>query len=155
MERIAVNKLTEVVYVNEEKCINCHACIAACPVKYCNNGSGSAVSINSDMCIACGKCLKVCTHDARCYSDDFLSFIASIEKGEKIIVGTAPSIVANFPDTRITSYNVCYTKLLRVPVFLIEFTKQYKYSHRKQVISKAQNWLKVRFDNEKIKVVEY
>ncbi len=42
-----------------------------------------------------------------------------------------------------------------VPVFLIEFTKQYKYSHRKQVISKAQNWLKVRFDNEKIKVVEY
>jgi NAD-dependent dihydropyrimidine dehydrogenase PreA subunit len=34
------NKLAAVIKIDEEKCVNCHACIATCPVKYCNNGAG-------------------------------------------------------------------------------------------------------------------
>jgi len=37
MER---NSLAPVIRIDEEKCINCYACIAGCPVKYCMDGSG-------------------------------------------------------------------------------------------------------------------
>lgn len=90
--------LPKVIGVDEEKCINCHACISACPVKYCNDGSGDVVKLNSNMCIACGKCLSVCTHDARYYVDDLDLFFQSVGKKEKIVAIVAPSIAANFPD---------------------------------------------------------
>ena len=52
--------LTPVISVIKEKCVNCHRCIAVCPVKFCNDGSGDFVSINNDLCIGCGKCEKHC-----------------------------------------------------------------------------------------------
>ena len=42
-----MRKLTPVISVLEDKCINCHACIAACPIKFCNDGSGDHVKINA------------------------------------------------------------------------------------------------------------
>ena len=33
-------ELIPVINVDQEKCVNCHVCINACPVKYCNDGSG-------------------------------------------------------------------------------------------------------------------
>src|SRR5271157_4611170 len=63
--------LTPVVRVDADKCRNCHACIAACPVKYCNVASGEVVEINSDRCIACGCCIDACTHGARLPVDDW------------------------------------------------------------------------------------
>ena len=44
-------KLASVIKIDEEKCINCCTCIAACPVKYCNDGSGEKLLINENMCI--------------------------------------------------------------------------------------------------------
>jgi ferredoxin len=32
--------LSPVIQIDETKCVNCHACIAACPIKYCIDGSG-------------------------------------------------------------------------------------------------------------------
>ena len=90
--------LRQVVKVDNDKCLNCHACITACPVKYCNNGSGDVVEVNADMCIACGKCIEACTHDARYYVDDFQKFIDDIIAGEKIIAIAAPAVAAGFPD---------------------------------------------------------
>jgi uncharacterized Fe-S center protein len=48
--------LSPVIRVIEEKCVNCHKCIAVCPVKACNDGSGNHVSVNADLCIGCGAC---------------------------------------------------------------------------------------------------
>ena len=92
-------ELIKVIGIDEDKCVNCHLCIADCPVKYCNDGSGDVVKINKDMCIACGSCLKACTHEARYYIDDFEFFLEDIKKGEKIVMIVAPSVAANFKNT--------------------------------------------------------
>lgn len=91
-------ELSAVLFIDEEKCVNCHKCISVCPVKYCNDGSGSVVKINNNMCVACGACIKACTHDARYYMDDFDFFIEDIEKGEKAVAIVAPAIASNYPD---------------------------------------------------------
>lgn len=92
-------ELIPVIKINEEKCINCHSCITACPVKYCNDGSGDVVKINSNMCIGCGSCLTACTHEARTYIDDFEAFMNDVKRSEQIIAIVAPSIAASFPNT--------------------------------------------------------
>ncbi len=49
-----------------ENCVNCHRCIAVCPVKYClDASSGKTVSVNVQDCIFCGRCVDACSHDAR------------------------------------------------------------------------------------------
>lgn len=87
------------VGVDSEKCVNCHACIAACPVKFCNDGSGDFVSVNPYMCIGCGSCIKHCLHKARYWIDDFDLLIEDLAAGHKIVAIVAPSVVANFPNT--------------------------------------------------------
>ncbi len=91
-------ELSEVMMVDQEKCVNCHKCISVCPVKYCNNGSGSTVELNPDMCIGCGACITACTHDARIYIDDFDEFLGDLGKGVPMVAVVAPSIAANYPD---------------------------------------------------------
>src|ERR1035437_5274317 len=91
-------ELVKVIGVDKEKCVNCHLCINACPVKYCNDGGADVVEVNQNMCIACGNCLTVCTHEARYYIDDFTPFMADIKAGEKIVAIVAPSVAANFHD---------------------------------------------------------
>ena len=41
--------LRAVINVDKEKCCNCHRCIAVCPVKLCNDGSGDFVTLNPDL----------------------------------------------------------------------------------------------------------
>ena len=95
-----MKKLTKVIDVIEDKCVNCHACISVCPVKFCNDGSGDAVVINGDACIGCGECIRACTtHEARIGIDDFDAFLDAANRKEKIIAITAPAVVANFPNT--------------------------------------------------------
>ncbi len=89
--------LTKVIEVDKEKCINCHACITACPVKFCNDGSADFVNINPDMCIACGHCIAACTHDARISRDDFGTFLDALRAGERIVAIAAPAVASNFP----------------------------------------------------------
>ncbi len=98
MNFIPKTSLAKVISVEDEKCVNCHACIVACPVKFCNDGSDDHVKVNPDMCIACGKCLSACTHEARKYIDDFDIFMTDIKKEEKILAIVAPSIAASFPN---------------------------------------------------------
>lgn len=90
--------LPSIIHVDKDKCVNCHACIAVCPVKICNDGSGDYVNLNSDTCIGCGRCLAACTHGARFFTDDFAAFLHDVGEQEKMIAVAAPSIVANFPD---------------------------------------------------------
>lgn len=90
--------LSEVLFIDKEKCVNCHKCISVCPVKYCNDGSYQVVKVNNDMCLACGACIKACTHEARSYKDDIDTFLFDIQNNQKIIAIVAPAIASNFPD---------------------------------------------------------
>jgi iron only hydrogenase large subunit-like protein len=86
-----------VIAVDEDKCVNCHMCIAVCPVKYCIDGSGDKVSINDDLCIGCGSCVRACTHDARSIMDDAAEFLNALSRGEKIVAVVAPALASSFP----------------------------------------------------------
>jgi len=90
--------LPPVIKIDEEKCVNCYACITGCPVKYCMNGSGEKLTINPDLCIGCGNCINVCTHKARILIDDSSRFFEDLKRGNKIITVVAPAIASVFPE---------------------------------------------------------
>jgi iron only hydrogenase large subunit-like protein len=92
------NGLVKVVGINKDKCTNCHACITACPVKFCNNGSGSYVIINDNLCIGCGRCVKACTHGARYVIDDFGDFVDAVKQNQPLVAVVAPAVASNFPN---------------------------------------------------------
>jgi len=89
--------LTPVIMIDEKKCINCYACITACPVKLCMDGSGDKLNINHNLCVGCGNCIASCSHNARKYMDDTPRFFEGIKRGEKMIAVVAPAIASFFP----------------------------------------------------------
>jgi PAS domain S-box-containing protein len=92
-------KLLPLIDIDTDKCINCHACIHVCPVKFCNSGAGSFIEIDHDLCIGCGACIRRCTHGARGYVDDMEAFVHhGMIAGKKTVAVLAPSVVANFGD---------------------------------------------------------
>lgn len=96
-------ELPKVIAMNEENCTNCHQCIAVCPVKFCNDGSGTTVRLNHNMCIGCGHCIEACitAHNgvehkaARTYIDDSPAMIKELGSGNLIAL-VAPSAQSNF-----------------------------------------------------------
>jgi len=90
--------LTPVIRIDEEKCVNCYACITGCPVKYCMDGSGEKLVINADLCIGCGNCINVCTHKARSLVDDTARFMQDLKSGQQMIAVVAPAIASVFPE---------------------------------------------------------
>jgi iron only hydrogenase large subunit-like protein/uncharacterized protein YoxC len=108
-------QLTPVIRIDEEKCINCYACITGCPVKYCMDGSGEKLQINADLCIGCGNCITVCSHNARSLMDDTARFIEDLEQGKKIIAVVAPAIASFFPEKYLNLNG--YLKSLGVEAF--------------------------------------
>lgn len=91
--------MSPVIGIDSEKCVNCHQCISACPVKYCNNGSEDHVSVIPELCIGCGECIEACEHDARFIIDDFEKWHNDIKSGTKMIAIAAPAVAANFEGT--------------------------------------------------------
>ena len=55
-----MEKFAQVIGINEANCTNCHQCIAVCPVKICNDGSGEVIKFDNNRCIACGRCVEAC-----------------------------------------------------------------------------------------------
>jgi len=92
------NSLAPVIRIDEKKCINCYACIAGCPVKYCMDGSGEKLTINHNLCIGCGNCILVCSHKARILIDNTSSFFDDLKKKTKIIAVAAPAVASVFPE---------------------------------------------------------
>ncbi len=88
----------KILRVDEDKCVNCHQCIAVCSTKFANDGSGDTVNVNDDLCIGCGECIKACTHNARIPVDDFDSAFKALQKDEKIIAVVAPAVASTFPE---------------------------------------------------------
>lgn len=90
---------TPLIAIDRAKCVNCHACITVCPVKFCNDGSGDYMKINPEMCIGCSSCVDACTHQARTVIDNFSEFMTAVNNKERIVAIVAPAIAASFPDT--------------------------------------------------------
>ena len=90
--------LRPVISIDDEKCVNCHACIAACPVKFCIDGSGEKVSLRHELCIGCGSCIAACSHGARRGVDDFGEFMDALARKERLVAVVAPAVAARFPD---------------------------------------------------------
>ena len=95
---LSKSNLRAVVRVDAAKCVSCHRCVSACPVKFCNNASAEVVDINPDLCIGCGNCIDACTHEARIGLDDFAEFRTALSMREPIVAIVAPAIAANFPN---------------------------------------------------------
>jgi iron only hydrogenase large subunit-like protein len=90
--------LAPLIEIDEKKCLNCHQCIAACPVKFANNGSEDVIHINHDLCIGCSQCIHTCTHDARKIMDDFdKAMYALTEQKIPSVAIVAPAIASSFP----------------------------------------------------------
>jgi iron only hydrogenase large subunit-like protein len=92
-------KLSPVIGVDEKRCVNCHACIAACPVKLCNDGSGDVVRLDAERCVGCGSCIEACKHGARYGIDDAEAFLSALSEGRSTIAIVAPAAVASFPQS--------------------------------------------------------
>jgi len=92
-----MSSLASVIRIDEEKCINCYACITACPVKYCMDGSGVKLGINKDLCIGCGNCILACGHGARKIIDDTKQFFDDLKQRTKIVAVVAPAVASVFP----------------------------------------------------------
>ena len=95
---MAKTTLAPLIQIDEEKCINCYACITGCPVKYCMDGSGEKLTINHDLCIGCGNCIIVCSHKARTLIDDTPRFFEELKDGKKMIAVAAPAVASVFPE---------------------------------------------------------
>lgn len=98
-----MNNLIEVIGIKEENCLNCHQCIAVCPVKICSDGSGEVVKFNNHLCIGCGRCIDACIKShigvaeksARFPIDDSAAFLAALPK-QNLVALVAPSAQSNF-----------------------------------------------------------
>lgn len=91
-----MSELKPVIYVDKDKCVNCHRCIAVCPSKMCNDGTGDYVSLKPELCLGCGHCIEACEHDARHGIDDTQAFFKALQNKEKLVAIVAPAVAANF-----------------------------------------------------------
>jgi len=107
--------LTPVIRIDEQKCVNCYACITGCPVKFCMDASKEKVLIDPDLCIGCGNCISVCHHEARHLVDDTASFFSDLKRGDKIVAVVAPAVASVFPGQHLKLNG--YLKSLGVEAF--------------------------------------
>lgn len=89
-------ELKPVIFVDKDKCVNCHRCIAVCPSKMCNDASGDYVKVNHELCIGCGHCIEACDHGARYGIDDSEDFFRCLKRGDGIVAIVAPAAAAHF-----------------------------------------------------------
>lgn len=90
--------LSGVINVDPDKCVNCHRCVAICPVKFCNDGSGDYVKVDPSLCLGCGACIKACIHGARSGIDDSQIFFKQVSEKKPFVAIVAPAVVANFSE---------------------------------------------------------
>ena len=115
------NQLAPVVYLDQDKCRNCHHCIAACPSKMCQYGTEEWVGITHDYCIGCGQCIDACPWGARLPMDDFADWQKELKNGTPMIAMVAPAIAATFPKGDYLRFNSWLKSIGIEAVFDVSF----------------------------------
>jgi len=98
--------------IDQEKCIKCGRCKAACPysaiIQYdrpCASACGvdaiesdalGRAKINYDKCVSCGMCLVSCPFGAIVDKTQIFQLIQAIKRGDKIVAILAPAFVGQF-----------------------------------------------------------
>jgi iron only hydrogenase large subunit-like protein len=101
------------VFIEEDKCKVCYACVRVCPVKAIELRPSSDIPyINPDKCIGCGSCLEVCHPGAIKYYDSKPAVNNLIKLEYKVVALVDPSISAEFDD--ITDYRKFVKMLLEM-----------------------------------------
>jgi len=102
---------TPLVYIVDEKCKACYACIRICPVKAIElSNNDEFPRIVPERCIGCGSCLEVCHPGAIRYYDSTSEARALLESPRKVAALVSPGISGEFDD--ITDYRKFVRMLL-------------------------------------------
>lgn len=90
-----------IIFTNDE-CIGCNKCISGCISLGANVVVGQEgsdeyrVEVDPNKCVLCGHCIESCVHKARTFRDDTDDFFAALERGEKISILVAPSLLIDY-----------------------------------------------------------
>ena len=100
MKSLKIKKMqAPLVYIEEENCKVCYACVRVCPVKAIELRASSDIPyIQPDKCIGCGSCLEVCSPGAVKYYDSKPAVNELLTSDQKVVALVAPSISAEFDD---------------------------------------------------------
>ena len=104
---------TPLVFIEEDKCKVCYACVRVCPVKAVElRPSGDIPYIQPDKCIGCGSCIEVCHPQAISYYDSKPAVNELLKSEYKVVALVDPCISAEFDD--ITDYRKFVKMLLEM-----------------------------------------
>lgn len=101
-------------YIDQDKCIKCGKCKAACPydaishnIRPCEQACGvkaigsdeqGRASILEDKCVSCGMCMVSCPFGAISDKSQIFQLAHALRGGEKIIAIVAPAYISQFGD---------------------------------------------------------
>lgn len=83
--------------IRTENCKSCYKCLRVCPVKAINLVARSVVEIDEDRCIECGACHAACDHNAIETKNEVQKAKQLIAENRKVICCIDPSCIAAFP----------------------------------------------------------
>jgi len=90
------------IQLKKANCKNCYKCIRHCPVKSISFSDQQA-HIVKDECILCGMCFVACPQNAKQIRNDIAVVKEMLASGKPVYASVAPSFVANYEDSNITS----------------------------------------------------
>ncbi len=109
---ISVDSKTGKAVIDQNKCIKCGKCKAACPyeaiahrtrpcaqacgVKAISSDGLGRASIDPKKCVGCGQCMVSCPFGAIADKSQIFQLIRAIKKGDEVVAEVAPSIVGQF-----------------------------------------------------------
>ncbi len=108
----AVSMVNEKSFIDQEKCIKCGKCKAACPydaiahkIRPCAQACGvdaiesdkfGRAYINNDKCVSCGMCMVSCSFGAISDKSQIYQLIRAIQEGDEIVAEVAPAFAGQF-----------------------------------------------------------
>ncbi|MBI9034102.1 MAG: 4Fe-4S binding protein [Bacteroidales bacterium] len=107
-----MNKNLPLIYINNDKCKVCYACVRVCPVKAIQvKPNHEFPVVGHNRCIGCGACLEVCSPGAITYKNDKDRTKDILKSDSQTAAIVDPAIASEFSD--ITDYRK-FVEMLRV-----------------------------------------
>lgn len=98
------------IQLKKANCKNCYKCIRHCPVKSIRFSDHQALIVK-DHCILCGECFVVCPQNAKEIRNDVWKVKEAIASGRPVYASIAPSFVANYQGSDISSMEAALKSL--------------------------------------------